>query len=110
MRRLASNLSVENTERKMMRQGKTTNKTYTVLLGFMATYTMVELGSERNTGVGEMGDHMRQNATHKKTDIRPHTWFFAASPMSRSVSVKATYEGVVRFPCSFLLMASKTIL
>jgi hypothetical protein len=28
------------------------------------------------------------------------TWFLAASPMSRSESLKATYEGVVRFPWS----------
>ena len=25
-------------------------------------------------------------------------WFLAASPMRRSLSVNATYEGVVRFP------------
>lgn len=31
------------------------------------------------------------------------TWFFAASPMRRSVSVKATKDGVVRFPWSFAL-------
>lgn len=28
------------------------------------------------------------------------TWFLAASPMSLSESVKATYEGVVRLPWS----------
>lgn len=28
-------------------------------------------------------------------------WFFAASPTRRSSSVKATYEGVIRFPWSF---------
>jgi NAD-specific glutamate dehydrogenase len=28
------------------------------------------------------------------------TWFFAASPMSRSESLKATYDGVVRLPWS----------
>lgn len=27
-------------------------------------------------------------------------WFFAASPTNRSSSVKATYEGVIRFPGS----------
>ena len=26
------------------------------------------------------------------------TWFFAASPMRRSLSEKETYEGVVRLP------------
>ena len=31
-------------------------------------------------------------------DVR--TWLLAASPISRSVSVKATYEGVVRLPMS----------
>ena len=28
------------------------------------------------------------------------TWFLAASPINRSVSVNATYDGVVRFPCT----------
>ena len=28
-------------------------------------------------------------------------WFFAASPTNRSSSLKATYEGVIRFPWSF---------
>ena len=32
--------------------------------------------------------------------LPPLTWFLAASPMSRSESVKATYEGVVRLPCA----------
>lgn len=27
-------------------------------------------------------------------------WFFAASPMRRSLSVKETYDGVVKLPCS----------
>mmetsp|Transcript_56859 Transcript_56859/g.160462 ORF Transcript_56859/g.160462 Transcript_56859/m.160462 type:complete len:296 (-) Transcript_56859:162-1049(-) len=32
------------------------------------------------------------------------TWFFAASPKSRSFSAHATYEGVVRFPWSFAMI------
>jgi len=28
-------------------------------------------------------------------------WFFAASPIKRSLSVKDTNEGVVKLPCSF---------
>merc|ERR1712093_555224 len=31
-------------------------------------------------------------------------WFLAASPMRRSVSVKATYEGVVRLPWSLAII------
>lgn len=35
------------------------------------------------------------------------SWFFAPSPMSRSPSgVKATYEGVIRFPCSFAMIST----
>merc|ERR1719262_1235351 len=34
------------------------------------------------------------------------TWFFAASPMRRSLSVKATYEGVVRLPWSFAIIST----
>merc|ERR1719277_2442993 len=34
------------------------------------------------------------------------TWFFAASPIKRSVSVKATYEGVVRLPWSFAMIST----
>jgi hypothetical protein len=32
----------------------------------------------------------------------------AASPMSRSVSVKATYEGVVRLPWSFAMISTRS--
>lgn len=35
------------------------------------------------------------------------TWFLAASPIRRSVSVNPTYEGVVRLPCSFCDEAKK---
>ena len=35
------------------------------------------------------------------------TWFFAASPMSRSESLKATKEGVVRFPWSLGITAGE---
>merc|ERR1719446_1666940 len=34
------------------------------------------------------------------------TWFLAASPMRRSVSVKATYEGVVRLPWSLAIIST----
>merc|ERR1719194_49852 len=34
------------------------------------------------------------------------TWFFAASPIKRSVSVNATYEGVVRLPWSFAIIST----
>merc|ERR1740122_331174 len=34
------------------------------------------------------------------------TWFLAASPIRRSVSVKATYEGVVRLPWSFAMIST----
>merc|ERR1719272_845625 len=33
-------------------------------------------------------------------------WFFAASPISRSVSVNATYEGVVRLPWSLAIIST----
>uniref|UniRef100_A0A0A9E4N8 Uncharacterized protein n=1 Tax=Arundo donax TaxID=35708 RepID=A0A0A9E4N8_ARUDO len=36
------------------------------------------------------------------------TWFLAASPMSRSVSVKATYDGVVRFPWSLAMISTRS--
>lgn len=31
-------------------------------------------------------------------------WFLAASPIKQSVSVKATQEGVVMFPCSLAIV------
>merc|ERR1719210_179794 len=34
------------------------------------------------------------------------TWFLAASPMRRSVSVNATYEGVVRLPWSLAMIST----
>merc|ERR1719355_435787 len=34
------------------------------------------------------------------------TWFLAASPIRRSLSVKATYEGVVRFPWSLAIIST----
>lgn len=33
-------------------------------------------------------------------------WFFAASPIKRSVSVNATYDGVVRFPWSLAMIST----
>ena len=33
-------------------------------------------------------------------------WFLAASPMRRSESVNATYDGVVRLPWSFAMMST----
>ena len=33
-------------------------------------------------------------------------WFFAPSPMRRSLSVKATYDGVVRLPWSFAMICT----
>jgi hypothetical protein len=33
------------------------------------------------------------------------TWFFAASPIRRSVSVKATNDGVVRLPWSLAMIS-----
>lgn len=35
------------------------------------------------------------------------TWFFAASPMRRSVLVNATYEGVVRLPWSLVIISTR---
>merc|ERR1719436_314614 len=34
------------------------------------------------------------------------TWFLAASPINRSVSVNATYEGVVRLPWSLAITST----
>ena len=36
------------------------------------------------------------------------TWFLAASPTRRSVSVKATYDGVVRLPCSLAMISTRS--
>lgn len=36
------------------------------------------------------------------------TWFLAASPIRRSVSVKATKEGVVRFPWSLAMISMRS--
>jgi len=36
-------------------------------------------------------------------------WFFAASPMRRSSSVKDTNEGVVKLPCSFATVKCQVI-
>ena len=47
--------------------------------------------------------HSAVNLTFEKLKLslkvlQKDTWFFAASPTSRSVSVKATYDGVTRLP------------
>jgi len=36
------------------------------------------------------------------------TWFFAASPIRRSLSEKETYEGVVRFPWSLAMISTRS--
>ncbi|KAL7906741.1 hypothetical protein GGI35DRAFT_456703 [Trichoderma velutinum] len=36
------------------------------------------------------------------------TWFLAASPIRRSVSVKATNEGVVRLPWSLAMISHRS--
>ena len=36
------------------------------------------------------------------------TWFLAASPISRSVSVNPTYEGVVRLPWSLAMISTRS--
>merc|ERR1719421_1309902 len=36
------------------------------------------------------------------------TWFLAASPMRRSVSLKATYDGVVRLPWSLAMISTRS--
>jgi hypothetical protein len=36
------------------------------------------------------------------------TWFLAASPIRRSVSVKATYDGVVRLPWSLAMISTRS--
>ncbi|GET90209.1 heat-shock protein hsp70, putative [Leishmania tarentolae] len=36
------------------------------------------------------------------------TWFFAASPIRRSESVNATYDGVVRLPWSFAMISTRS--
>ena len=36
------------------------------------------------------------------------TWFLAASPIRRSESVKATYEGVVRLPMSLAIISTRS--
>jgi hypothetical protein len=36
------------------------------------------------------------------------TWFFAASPMRRSESVNATYDGVVRLPMSLAMISTRS--
>jgi hypothetical protein len=35
-------------------------------------------------------------------------WFFAASPIMRSVSVNATHDGVVRLPWSFAMISTRS--
>jgi hypothetical protein len=35
-------------------------------------------------------------------------WFFAASPTKRSVSVNATYDGVVRLPWSLAMISTRS--
>ena len=36
------------------------------------------------------------------------TWFLAASPINLSVSVKATYDGVVLFPWSLAMISTRS--
>ena len=50
------------------------------------------------------------NLLASKTVLRGFiaTWFFAASPMRRSVSVKPTYDGVVRLPWSFAMISTRS--
>ena len=51
---------------------------------------------------------MRCTANLYPTPCLPRvcTWFFAASPIRRSESVNATYDGVVRLPWSFAMMST----
>ncbi len=50
------------------------------------------------------------NLLASKTVLRGFiaTWFFAASPIRRSVSVNPTYDGVVRFPWSFAMISTRS--
>merc|ERR1719162_1654038 len=66
------------------------------------------------------GHNLKSDWTSESANLRPirrfasntvfsgfrAVWFLAASPIKRSVSVNATYEGVVRFPWSFAIIST----
>lgn len=71
----------------------------TVLMGFIATCI-----SEPKVDTNRPAHWLRRE--ERRALI--HTWFLAASPIRRSVSVNATYEGVVRFPCSLGIISTRS--
>ena len=48
------------------------------------------------------------NPTNTVFDAFIATWFFAASPIRRSDSLNATYDGVVRLPWSFAIISTRS--
>lgn len=80
------------------------------MLEVLLDVLLVELSSNKSLGVEDSlqkETRKRQNRLSKtwKTEGMKLTfrgfwgaWFFAASPTRRSSSVKATHEGVIRFP------------
>lgn len=59
----------------------------------------------------EVSSNLRPiNLLASKTVLRGFiaTWFLAASPIRRSVSVKPTYEGVVLLPWSFAMISTRS--
>ena len=53
---------------------------------------------------------MRRLASYTVRSGLVVAWFLAASPIRRSVSVKATYEGVMRLPWSLAMISTRPFL
>jgi len=74
------------------------------VLDIRLDFSIVKLAADETLGV----ENARKNRSIKVVGIEIlltyvlwgfiATWFFAASPIRRSLSEKETYEGVVRFP------------
>lgn len=62
----------------------------------------------RNLGRGVRGNDSGQTYLTSKTVFRGFmaAWFLAASPINRSFSLKETYEGVVKLPCSLAMIST----
>merc|ERR1719261_2224463 len=81
---------------------------------------MIGLSSQRVTHLN--GQCFTSACTTESENLRPirrfasntvlpgfiAAWFFAASPIRRSLSVKATYDGVVRLPWSLAMISTRS--
>ncbi len=69
----------------------------------------MKIGGQRDSPIEHFegkGLTISQYWSHSSILNIRHTWFLAASPIRRSVSVNATYDGVVRLPWSLAMIST----